>query len=339
MDQAIILIVIILRSKNMFDIKDVLYSVTNFCLGSCVYCNIKSLCLFEHDKETTVKDFEKLITDPYLDNMNNIHLTGGEPILSPKLWGICQAIKKYKPNIRVNMPVSGFFPYATYRYVKKIHELLPQIRIDISVDGIHKETHEKTRGQGSWEPLNKTIELLDSIKGLKIQFEFTLMETNYDELQFVEAWAKSLDYGFYLCFPRFGTRFAHSYDKQHEHSQSFIDSVEEQIKDGWCKIRPLNAQIWACQKANWQHKPVYHDCSMGLRSIDVDPFGNVYPCMVYNKKQIFGNIKYVTLRQILQSPNTKEILNKIKNRECQVCPMAVCPMKENFTIDGERVEF
>lgn len=316
-----------------FDIKDLLLSVTNFCLGSCVYCNLKSLCLFDHDKEITVRDVEKLFRSKYLDGLENIHLTGGEPILSPKLWGMVELIREYHKDVRVNIPVSGFFPYATYRYIKKIQQVLPQIRVDISVDATTKEIHEKTRGQGSWESLLKTIELLRTIRDLKVQMQLTLMETNYMEIQKVQDWASSMDMGFYLCFPRYGTRFGHHDDKSHEHDMSFIADVEKQIIDNWCRIRPLNMQIWMCQKEIWEGKRVYHDCYMGQKSLDVSPLGDVYPCMCYYEKQKFGNIKEQTLTTILESERAKNILQDIRDRKCQPCIMPVCPWKKNFVIE------
>lgn len=302
-------------------------------MGSCVYCNLHTLCAFDFDKETSVKDIKSLLTDSYLDGMENIHLTGGEPILSPKLWSVCLLIKKYHPDIRVNIPVSGFFPYATYRYINKIHKVLPQLRVDISVDATSKNIHELTRGKGSWQPLMKTIQLLKTIKDLDLQLQLTLMETNYMEIKNVQNFARKLGMGFYLCFPRFGTRFAHTDDKSHKHDKRFIEAVDKQIRGDWCKIRPLNQQIWTCQRAVWEGKLVYHDCAMGLKSIDVDPLGNVYPCMVYNKNQIFGNIKREPLWLMLESIPADLILDNIKNKKCQPCIMPVCPWKTNFTIE------
>jgi len=331
--------------KMVYDIKDLLISISDFCLGSCVYCNLWKLEGFNPDQEFLVDDVTKMLSDPYMDGLENIHLTGGEPILSPKLLAITKAIKRTHPDVRLNMPVSGFFPYLTYRYVKRIHSILPKIRIDVSVDATTAKIHEQTRsGKGSWkfdvwDPLNKTIELLRTIKELGVQLQFTLMETNYNEIVKVQQWAETLGFGFYLCFPRFGKRFGHPVDKSHKHNQEFIDAVDEEIKDGWCKIRPLNQQIWMCQKAIWEGKTVYHDCYMGQKSIDVTSKGEVFPCMCYYSNQLMGNIRMNSLTEILESDKAKEVLEGIKKRECQPCIMPVCPWKKNFVIDGKRVDF
>lgn len=326
-------------NKNDIAIEDLLLNITNFCLGSCVYCDLKSLKGYEHDQEIMIYDIENLLTDPYLDNLKNCHLTGGEPILSPKLWETCLLVKKYHPDIRLNMPVSGFFPYATYRYIKKIHDILPQLRIDVSVDGTTKKIHEITRGKDSWEPLNKTIDLLKSIDGLKVQLQLTLMESNVEEISKVQKWAEDLGFGFYLTFPHFGSRFGHEKDESHKHLENFIEKVDAQIKDNWCKIRPLNEQIWTCQKAIWRGKTVYHDCLMGKRSIDIAPNGDCHVCMCYYKELLLGNIKHQPLIEILENGNAKKVFDKINSKMCQPCIMPCCPFKKNFVIDGVKMDF
>ncbi len=210
--------------QTQIDIKDVLLSVTNFCLGSCVYCNLNTLKAFRHDDETTIKDIEKLLSDPLLDRMQNIHITGGEPVLSPKTYEIFTLLHQLHPDIRVNMPVSGFFPYVTYKYYTKLLKLMPQLRVDISVDG-PKKIHEKTRGRGTWQPVMKTIDLLGNIEGFHLQLQLTLMETNYEYIDYVQDLAEDLGFGFYITFPHFGTRFGHKKDNVHRHSQEFIDKV------------------------------------------------------------------------------------------------------------------
>ncbi len=324
------------QSKKL-SIVDVLLSITNFCLGSCGYCNLKNLKAFRHDDETTIKDIEKLLSDPLLDRMQNIHVTGGEPVLSPKTYEIFALLHELHPDIRVNMPVSGFFPYTTYRYCKQLLQLMPQLRVDISVDG-PKEIHEKTRGRGTWQPVMKTIELLRSIEGLNLQLQLTLMETNYEYIDYVQDLAEG--FGFYITFPHFGTRFGHKKDKIHRHRQEFIDEVHSQLINRWCKIRPLNMQIWQTQKAIWEGKKVYCDCHMGKSSIDVDPFGNVYPCMVYNKRHIFGNIRQASLTEISRyGGHVDRIFREIENKSCQPCLMPCCPHKSNFVINGKPVGF
>lgn len=323
--------------NEFFDIQDLLLNITNFCLGSCVYCNLHELNGYRFDDEISVKNIEDLLTDQYLDNLKNIHITGGEPILSPKLLEVCKLVKKYHPDIRANMPVSGFFPSTTFRHIKKVHQILPQLRVDISVDGYTKETHEKTRGRGSWKQLMQTIKMLFEIEGLQKQFQFSVMDSNYMEIEHVMDWAKSIGVGFYLCFPREGIRFGHKKDKSLPHNKTVVDCIDAQIKDTWCKVRPLNAQIWLAQKANWEGKKVWCNCNMGRYSIDVAPDGYVYPCMSYYDWQRFGNIKIQTLTDILESNQTKDVLDGIKKRLCQPCVMPVGPHKNSFEIDGECV--
>jgi len=322
----------------MIEIRDLLLSVTNFCLGSCVYCDLKSLRSFDYDEETNVKEIERLFRDPLLDNLQNVHITGGEPILTPKTYEVFKLIKKYHSGVWVNTPVSGFFPHVTERYMRKLWTLIPQLRVDVSLDG-RRHIHEMTRGKGSFNQVMDTVELLMGIapEG-KIQLQLTVMETNYRWIEWTYNFAKSKGLGFYITFPHFGTRFGQTENMHHKHDREFIDEVDRQLERTWLKDRPLNRRIWAEQKATWEGKAVRFDCDMGKYSIDVDPFGNVYPCMVYLKNQIFGNIRNESLSSMFEKQSANTIFRSIANRTCQPCMMPCCAWKRNLTIDGKAFE-
>lgn len=305
------------------DIKDLLLSVTNFCLGDCKYCALKSLKSFNCDDETNVKNIERLLIDPLLAGLEGIHVTGGEPILSPKTYEIFKLLHKHHPNIRVNMPVSGFFPYTTYQYCKRLLNLMPQLRVDISVDGPSK-IHELTRGENTWGPVTKTISMLRSIENFNLQLQITVNKFNYEYINFVQDMAEDFGFGFYITFPHFGTRFGHKKDEVMKMPQNIIDKIDEQIRSRWCKKRSLNMRIWKLQKALWEGNPIYMECYQGRDSIDIDPYGFCYPCMVYRKDQIFGNIKEKTLTEIFQCNHVKKILGSIKDKKCQPCLMPCC---------------
>ena len=314
-------------------ILDLLLSVTNFCLGSCVYCRLKELRTFNYDQESSVASIRRLLEDPLLEDIINVHITGGEPILSPKTYEIFKLLHELKPHINCNMPISGFFPETTYRYLKKILPLMPQLRVDISIDG-PPEIHSKTRGRGSHTNVLNTIMLLKTLD-LNVQLQITIMPSNHKHIKYVIDMAENLNLGYYLTFPRFGLRFGHNKDDHRVYDQEVIDCVDAQIQDTWCALRPLNARIWAAQKAIWEGKDVYVDCQMGRKSIDVDPFGNVYPCMVYSQDQRFGNINTQPLSEMLTQFLAARILTQIDARACQPCLMPCCPHKTGLTIDGE----
>lgn len=320
----------------MFEIKDVLMSVTNFCLGTCKYCNLKSLNDFSIKQEYDIKDAERFLSDKYLNKMENIHITGGEPILTPKTYEIFKLLNFYHPNIRVNMPVSGFFPETTYRYCIKLIQLMPNLRVDISIDG-PKPIHEENRGENTWDNVNKTIDLLKKIQGLKIQLQLTVNKDNYKYINYIQDMADANGLGFFISFPHMGRRFGHKQDKILPLDENIINDIEDQIKDRWCLIRPLNKQVWLCQKATWLGKHLDYDCYMGKYSIDIDPMGNVYPCMVYLQNQIFGNIKEKTLTEMLESENAKKIMKSIQLKNCQPCIMPCRQWKKNVKIDNKEV--
>jgi len=319
----------------MIEIRDLLLSVTNFCLGSCVYCDLKSLKKFSYDGEARVKHIDRLLRSPLLEGLKNIHVTGGEPVLTPKTYEVFKLIKKYHPYIRLNTPISGFFPRVTERYMRKLWELTPQLRVDVSLDG-PRHIHNLTRGKDTFHRVLDTINLLMKFAPEnKLQLQLTVMKTNHRWIEWTYNYAKDLGLGFYVTFPHYGIRFGQEVDGPHKHSQEFIDEVDRQLKNTWLKERPLNRRIWAEQKAVWEGREVRFDCDMGKYSIDVDPLGNVFPCMVYLKHQCLGNIQVESLSSMFHKPWIKEIFNDIADGKCQPCVMPCCAWKRNLTIDGE----
>lgn len=322
----------------MIEIRDLLLSVTNFCLGSCVYCELKSLKKFSYDGEARVEHVERMLADPLLLDLKNIHITGGEPVLTPKTLEVFKIIREIHPDVRLNTPISGFFPRLTERYLRKLWMITPQLRVDVSLDG-PRHIHELTRGKGTYHQVLDTVSLLIKLAPEdKLQLQLTVMETNYKWIEWTYNFAKRLGLGFYITFPHYGTRFGQEMDGPHKHSQEFIDEVDAQLKRTWLKDRPLNRRIWAEQKAVWEGREVRFDCDMGKYSIDVDPLGNVYPCMVYLKLQTFGNIQVESLSSMFKKPWIKKIFDDIATRSCQPCVMPCCAWKRNLTIDGEAVK-
>jgi radical SAM protein with 4Fe4S-binding SPASM domain len=292
--------------------------------------------MFHPDAETTIVEVDRLLRDPLLDQMENIHITGGEPILSPKTYSIFKVIHETHPDIRVNMPVSGFFPEVTYRYCKKLREFMPHMRVDVSLDG-PPEVHKLTRGD-TYADVIRTVDKLRTLN-IFLQLQLTVTPSNFMHIDFVQDLAKDMDIGFYITFPHYSSRFGHDKNEHMERFGNIANEIDRQIHDTWCAKREMNMRTWLVQKAIWEGKRVLCDCHMGETSIDMDPFGNVYPCMVYNPNQIFGNIKLESLSDMIASSNARRIFREIAERRCQPCLMPCCPSKANFTVDGKEMVF
>ena len=83
----------------------------------------------------------------------------------------------------------------------------------------------------------------------------------------------------------------------------------------------------------WSGDKFYYDCLMGYRSFDIDPYGNVYPCLLWKKELFMGNIRnfHNNIYILYNSQRAMDVLEYVKQKRCQPCSFT-CATK--MIIDG-----
>jgi radical SAM protein with 4Fe4S-binding SPASM domain len=283
---------------------------------------------------------ERFISDPVLDHLTTIHITGGAPMLSPKFLPVCEMIREYHGDVPINSPVSGLYPEVMRIIMGRVIKWLPQYRLNIALEGATKLMHEKIRGKGTWDPLWKTIEYMKDL-GVNFRFNFTIYPNNLIDLQPVkEIAAFHTENPLYVNFGRYSKRFGHPVDNIGPPvNQEYIYRVEQGLIDvGWLQQRELNQQRWILQRSFWEGKQVEFQCRGGHESIDVDPHGWVYPCLMYPEQYALGNLKVASLSRIFENERTKKILGEVWSGKCSTdCPFTCALRIDNVRVDGKRV--
>ena len=322
------------------NIRDLSFNISNYCLGSCVNCTLWQEKHWHLDNEMNLSQIrDNFLYSPVLDDLTTIHITGGEPILSPKFLPICDMLKEYHEDVPINSPMSGLYPELMKRIFTKVVKLLPQYRVNIAVEGGTPAVHEKIRGKDSWWPMWKTVKYLKEL-GVNFRFNFTAYPSNYKDMPKVKKLADMHGVGFYVNFGRYSRRFGHELDSMGPKvPQAYIDEIERLITEtGWLHARKLNEQRWVLQKAFWEGKNVRFQCRGGMEHIDVNPYGMVYPCLMYPENYNLGNLKTETLDEIMYHHKTTELLNKVYGGECsKTCPFTCMLRIDNVYIDDEVV--
>ena len=321
-------------------IRDLSYNISNYCLSSCKNCTLWQEKHWNLDKEMPLRVIhDNFISDPILDHLTTIHITGGAPMLSPKFLSVCQMISEYHGDVPINSPVSGLYPEVMRIIMDKVVKILPQYRLNIALEGITKEIHERIRGKGTWFPLWQTVDYMNGL-GVNYRFNFTIYPDNLHELREVAEHVAHSDKDLYVNFGRYSKRFGHGIDSiGPKVSPEYIQKIEEIITDiGWLKKRKLNEQRWILQKAFWEGKKVEFQCRGGYESIDVSPYGIVYPCLMYPQQYKLGNLNHETLTHIFDKQRTKKLLGKVWDGKCSIdCPFTCALRIDNVRIDGRRV--
>lgn len=150
-------------------------NVTNACNLSCPFCGISAGSPL--NEELTLEELHDLLNQAKALGIKNVLLGGGEPFLRPDfldLLHICDNL-----GIRISIETNG-----TLINEDIIHALksLSMVEVEVSLDGITAETHERLRGKkGCFSATLNGIKLLAESK-IPFFIQTLLSEINYEEI-------------------------------------------------------------------------------------------------------------------------------------------------------------
>ncbi len=318
-----------------FKIEDISYTVTEFCPGPCRYCSMWELPNRQKE-ELSGDELDSVFGSKYLD-LKKVHITGGEPHLSSTYLKAVDSIYKYHTDVIIDTPITGWFPEKHVEIAEYVLKKAPIYRLDISLDG-DEETHSKIRlHKDGFKKSIETVEMLKKIKGVALRFQFTIFKQNLHMIEWAYNFAKEMGVGLYIGYGRYNPdRYRNKKDNvtQEEFKKDdFFFTLEErelidrQLRNiGYDKGRYAYKYEW--QKMLFDGAEIDFDCYMGQRSIDIDSYGNVFPCLLWLPYLKIGNIRdFGGLDNILETENAKSVLQKIANKECQKDCLFTCATK------------
>ena len=317
----------------MYKIEDISYTVTEYCPGPCRYCSMWKLA-DRREEELNQSEIDSIFSSKYLD-LKKVHITGGEPHLSDTYLKVVDSIYKYHNDVVIDSPITGWFPEKHEEIAKYVLSKFPLYRLDISIDG-DEETHNKIRlRKDGFAKSLETIARLKKLKGMLIRIQFTIYKENYHLIEWMYNFAKELGIGLYIGYGRYNPeRYRNKKDnvtKKDLSEDDFIFSdaelaeIDRQLKNiGYDKSRYESKYL--LQKAVFEGKDIKFNCYMGERNIDIDPYGNIYPCLLWLPYLKFGNIREEgTLDNVLEKG--KKVLELIENGACHKDCLYTCANK------------
>lgn len=320
---------------NRFRVEDISYTLTEHCPGPCRYCSIWKLS-DRRKEELTSEELDSVFSSKYLD-LKKVHLTGGEPHMSDTYFRAVDSIYKYHDGIVIDSPVTGWFPDRHVEIAEYVLKKVPIYRLDISLDGTEEVNNKIRLHKDAFAKSLETIERLSKLKGMVLRLQFTIYKENLHLIEWVYNFAKKLGIGLYLGYGRYNPdRYRNEIDnleKKQLSRESFIftaqenEEIDRQLKAiGYDKGRYRSK--YYLQKAVYEGTEVDFNCFMGARNIDVDPYGNVYPCLLWLPYLKMGNIREAgSLDNVLESKQALQVLDKIENKECHKDCLYTCANK------------
>lgn len=309
------------------------FAVTYRCNGRCKTCGIWKIS--EPDKGVmSLNEIQEIFSanSILLKGLESIQLTGGEPFLREDLVDIIEVIHDLSPTCFVWLPTNGLTPSLVKGTISQIFDRMKDISVGVSVslDGI-EEVHDEQRGlAGSYKRALKTLSNLSAIRydfqSLRLSIGMTLTPFNSHQISDVYKVSKLMGAGFSVRPVNFSNIYYRnrSYNENKEYTLNlatvFRDIVKENVREsGYIKTAAL---IYYLQGAlDYIRKPNSRSlhCHAASESIFIDPYGDVYPCIMMDFK--LGNLRRQGLDDILISDRAykaRELIDKLNCPKCWV---------------------
>ena len=303
------------------------FSITYRCNARCKTCNIWKV----HVKhELSLKEIEKFAESC---RFRWINLTGGEPFLRRDLYEIIRSFAENEHTYLINFATNGSLKNLIHTTILKALKRLdiPRMIVGVSIDGPPK-LHDELRGVPMWRSainsykklreFAKEYENFETYVGMTLspynlgKIEETYLsikreipDFSYDEIhvnvfhvspiyyrnvnqkvtkRFFQEVAKDVE------FIKKKRKFR-IFDPVDFLEKEFLERMSEYLKSGKCPL----------------------PCMALRSSVFIDPMGDVYPCTNYGVK--LGNIREMSIEEILQTDRVKKLRKEIERLRCPQC--------------------
>lgn len=277
--------------------------LTTRCNLNCTYCYATDRN--EGSKQSlTYKEYTDLI-DQVIKLAPNAQftLTGGEPLLHPDCMRIARYIHDH--GSKVDILTNGILITPDNIAKLKLYFSL----VGLSIDGSNAQRHGRTRGEHSYEPLQRAIQLLKRYE-VPYRLSMTVTQQNKDDVGIMARL-----YGSHL---RFAPLYPAGNAAKHNANITGLDYY--QALKGKDRIKTMAESRDLVLQA--QHHP-NRKCSIGDGEISISASGDVYPCHLLHYPQfLMGNVRDTPLADIyLHSDVAQQCRNMVVEniKGCRDC--------------------
>jgi MoaA/NifB/PqqE/SkfB family radical SAM enzyme len=303
------------------------FVLTYWCNYKCKTCNI-----WQRKPENELSTEEIIRFFEHSNRFNWIDFTGGEIWLRNDVVEIVGAALKNCKNLAlIHFPTNG---YQTKRIVSGVKEIMkmkpPKFIITVSLDG-DEETNDEVRGRkGGWKKQIDTFRQLRAIPGVEVVLGMTLSKYNAGQYQRTfEAVKKAVPD---LKHQDFHMHIAHGSSHFYENQeQDVLDAATHEILMKELAqyklsrgpiigpVSYLENRYLSRVKAYLESGKTPMKCHSLSASCFIDSWGNVYPCVTYDK--IVGNLRDYDydLSALWNQSELIELQKEIKQGQCPQC--------------------
>ena len=317
-------------------------ALTYKCNSKCKTCDIWKIYRKCPDKQT--KELTKEEWFNFFGELKNdllwIDITGGEPFLNNDLNKIFKYIirktKIYSVNITSNCLLGNKIVEKTKEMLKEM-PLSKKLLMGVSIDG-YGEAYKKVRGVQGFDIAIQTYLKLKKLekqnKNFKLHLSYVISKYNNGNLEKFYSLMKT-KYG--LNIEEFSVvinsgGYFHQLSRRNLNINKCFGDLKFYLSE-LKKTKPKDfvnklRRNYYIDYANFVHeKKSINKCKAMKTSFFVDPYGNIYPCMMWLVP--IGNIKNQSFYKIWDSKKAEMIRKAIKEKKCPGC-IASCELQHNW---------
>jgi radical SAM protein with 4Fe4S-binding SPASM domain len=269
-------------------LKMVYYAITDGCNLRCPYCYASSEKPLPGELDTSESlDLVEQAAEMRADVMV---FTGGEPMLRRDLFDIAGRAREL--GMRANIITNGTL-IRRPDMARRVADMFSTVTV--SLDGGTAETHERTRGKGTFARTVAALRMLNE-QGVRPIINHVVTQENVDLVPDLAELLSDIDVA--------TVRTMHHSDLGRGANDS--DSF------GWAEYKRLHGFIWTDPRAHnlLPDGPTGRascqtriNCGLGGNEIYVNSLGNVYPCkLVTGTEHLAGNLRRTPLRELFATP-------------------------------------
>lgn len=302
--------------KNKF--QGLALEVTKRCNLRCAHCYLSAG--EKGNNELTLDEIKTVLKSIKDSGGISVAIGGGEPLLRDDLVEIIEYASSL--DLLILLGTNGTL---IDEEMASLLSKLP-IKIQISLDGATKKTHESIRGKDSFDLTVKGIDyLVNKGKGKDIVIAFTPMKPNVNEVSDIIDFALDRQIPVIQFPPLTSSGRAKQRWKELKLSDEETLLFWELVAKRSVELRGKLDLLADCFSTNLSKVGVPHRCSIGTQ-FRIDPEGYVYPCQCfhYGSEYCLGNIKKESLESIVSGQKIIEIKDvcfqrPLKIDKCKRC--------------------
>lgn len=281
------------------ELGEILLEITTRCNLNCLHCFNRPN---DNNIDMSFEEIDFIINKCKKYGANKIAISGGEPLVHLEIKEIIKNCAKY-PDIQFLITTNGLL---LNKELILLIQSIPNIEVQISIDGTTKEIYEATRGLDTFCHFIKGLSLLVKSEIKNIHARTCITKLNYRNVEEIYEMAirNKINLSFLFISPQ-------------GNAVKNVDDLSLSIAQKIHVIDTLN-RLNERYNVNVEPPSITNQCDyaedLERKHLIIKADGDIAPCQYYYNESI-GNMLDTELEQILNYDNLKEMYNNGKKRK------------------------